>query len=110
MSARAPLWTSDEAARATGGKANRDWSAHGVSIDTRSIERGDFFVALQGDSRDGHGFVAAALEKGAAAALVSRVPDGLTSPAPLLIACATHNRLKDLCPPPPAHSPPKSLA
>ncbi|HMI95240.1 MAG TPA: UDP-N-acetylmuramoylalanyl-D-glutamyl-2,6-diaminopimelate--D-alanyl-D-alanine ligase [Micropepsaceae bacterium] len=96
MSARAPLWTSDEAARATGGKANRDWSAHGVSIDTRSIAPGDLFVALQGDSRDGHGFVAAALEKGAASALVSRVPDGVASGAPLLIVEDTQRGLEDL--------------
>src|SRR5258706_1663546 len=96
MSARAPLWTSDEAARATGGNANRSWSAYGVSIDTRSIERGDLFVALHGDSRDGHGFVAAALEKGAAAALVSRVHDGVASDAPLLIVDDTQKGLEDL--------------
>src|SRR5258706_3539866 len=96
MSARAPLWTSDEAARATGGKATRGWSAYGVSIDTRSIERGDLFVALHGDSRDGHGFVAAALEKGAAAALVSRVHDGVASDAPLLIVGDTQRGLEDL--------------
>src|SRR5258708_38421450 len=96
MSARPPLWTSDEAARATGGKTNRDWSAHGISIDTRSIERGGLFVALLGDSRDGHGFVPAALEKGAAAALVSRVPDGVTSGAPLLIVGDTQKGLEDL--------------
>ena len=96
MSARVPLWTSDEAARATGGKANRDWSAHGISIDTRSIERGDLFIALLGDSRDGHDFVAAALEKGAAAALVSRVPDGVAPAAPLLIVSDTQKGLEDL--------------
>src|SRR5258706_3213542 len=96
MSARAPLWTSDEAARATGGNANRSWSAYGVSIDKRSIERGDLFVALHGDSRDGHGFVAAALEKGAGAALVSRVHDGVASDAPLLIVDDTQKGLEDL--------------
>jgi len=93
MSARSPLWTAEEAARATGGKATSDWSAYGVSIDTRSIERGDLFVALQGESRDGHGFVAAALEKGAAAALVSRVPDGAAPGAPLLIVGDTQKGL-----------------
>ncbi|HYK81076.1 MAG TPA: UDP-N-acetylmuramoylalanyl-D-glutamyl-2,6-diaminopimelate--D-alanyl-D-alanine ligase [Micropepsaceae bacterium] len=96
MSTRAPLWTSDEAARATGGKATSDWSAYGVSIDTRSLERGDLFLALQGESRDGHGFVAAALEKGAAAALVSRVPDGVAPNAPLLIVGDTQKGLEDL--------------
>ena len=96
MRTQAPLWSSDEATRATGGKAKRDWSAHGVSIDTRSIEPGDLFVALRGDSRDGHDFVATALEKGAAAALVSRVPDGVASGAPLLIVRDTQRGLEDL--------------
>ena len=44
----------------------------------------DRFVALK-DVRDGHDFVAAALAKGAAAALVSRVPEGVAPDAPLLI-------------------------
>jgi UDP-N-acetylmuramoyl-tripeptide--D-alanyl-D-alanine ligase len=35
--------------------------------------------------RDGHDFVAQALENGAAAALVSRVPDGVAQDAPLLV-------------------------
>ncbi|MFN4192307.1 MAG: UDP-N-acetylmuramoyl-tripeptide--D-alanyl-D-alanine ligase [Tabrizicola sp.] len=78
------LWTSDEAARATGGRVTRDWQASGVSIDTRTLQPGELFVALK-DVRDGHDFVAQALEKGAAAALVSRIPDGVDAGAPLLI-------------------------
>ena len=79
------LWTSFEAQVATGGKIQGpDWSARGVSIDTRTIEQGDLFVALKAE-RDGHEFVAAALDKGASAALVSRVPDGVAADAPLLI-------------------------
>jgi UDP-N-acetylmuramoyl-tripeptide--D-alanyl-D-alanine ligase len=78
------LWTADDAAAATGGRATRDWHATGVSIDTRTLRRGDLFVALQA-ARDGHDFVAQALEKGAAAALVSRIPEGVAPDAPLLI-------------------------
>ncbi|MFD1794366.1 UDP-N-acetylmuramoyl-tripeptide--D-alanyl-D-alanine ligase [Paracoccus aurantiacus] len=78
------LWTSEDAVAATGGNATRDWQANGVSIDTRTIRQGDLFVALK-DVRDGHDFVAQALEKGAAAALVSHVPDGVADDAPLLI-------------------------
>lgn len=59
------LWTSDAAAQATGGKVTVAWKARGVSIDTRTIEPGDLFVALEA-ARDGHDFVAQALEKGAA--------------------------------------------
>ena len=78
------LWTASEAEAATGGKAVGDWSVEGVSIDTRTIEAGDLFVALK-DVRDGHDFVGQALEAGAGAALVSRVPDGVAADAPLLI-------------------------
>ncbi len=78
------LWTSDEAAAATGGRAVGEWACTGVSIDTRTLEAGDLFVALK-DVRDGHEFVAQALEKGAAAALVSHIPDGVAEDAPLLI-------------------------
>ncbi len=78
------LWTSSDAAAATGGRNTADWTANGVSIDTRTIQPGDIFVALK-DARDGHDFVAAALAKGAAAALVSRIPEGLPADAPLLI-------------------------
>ena len=56
------LWTSAEAAAATGGRAQGSWAASGVSIDTRTIRLGDLFVALTA-ARDGHGFVAQALEK-----------------------------------------------
>lgn len=78
------LWTSADAAAATGGVSTQNWLANGVSIDTRTIEAGDLFVALK-DIRDGHEFVAQALEKGAAAALVTHRPDGVGSDAPLLI-------------------------
>ena len=78
------LWTAAEAAKATGGRATTDWQVNGVSIDTRTIQPGDLFVALKA-ARDGHDFVAQALEKGAGAALVSRIPDGVSEDAPLLI-------------------------
>ena len=78
------LWTSKDAATATGGETTIKWAANGVSIDTRTIQAGDLFVALKAD-RDGHNFVAMALEKGAAAALVTHRPDGVAADAPLLI-------------------------
>ena len=67
-----PLWTSRDAVTATGGSAAKDWSATGISIDTRSLEKGDLFIALAGPNFDGHDFVDAAFRAGAAAALVSR--------------------------------------
>ncbi len=78
------LWTAAEASAATGGRAVGDWVASGISIDTRTLCPGDLFVALKA-ARDGHDFVAQALAQGAAAALVSRVPEGIGDDAPLLI-------------------------
>ena len=71
LDAPSPLWTSDEAAAATGGKAFGTWAVNGVSIDTRSLQPGNLFVALS-DMRDGHDFAANAFAAGAEAALVSR--------------------------------------
>ena len=93
---RPPLWTSFDAAVATGGKTSGRWVATGVSIDTRTLERGDLFVALTGENRDGHEFVADALKKGAAAALVSREPPGALSDAPLLMVNDTQAGLEGL--------------
>jgi UDP-N-acetylmuramoyl-tripeptide--D-alanyl-D-alanine ligase len=70
------LWSAAEAAEATGGTVASAWEAEGVSIDTRTLVPGELFVALAA-ARDGHDFVAQALEQGAAAALVSHVPDGV---------------------------------
>jgi UDP-N-acetylmuramoyl-tripeptide--D-alanyl-D-alanine ligase len=66
-----PLWTSEEIAAATAGKATAAFTATGVSIDTRTIEPGDLFVAL-GGVRDGHEFVEQAMGKGAAGVLASQ--------------------------------------
>lgn len=52
----------------------------GVTTDSRSVSPGALFVALQGDRFDGHDFVQTALQQGAIAAVVSRLPqhsDGL---------------------------------
>ena len=78
------LWSSDEAALATGGTNTCDWSASGVSIDTRTLNRGDIFVAIT-DKRDGHDFVAEAFAKGASAAIVSSIPDNVCHEKPFLI-------------------------
>lgn len=44
----------------------------GVSTDTRTLKEGDLFVALTGESSDGHKFLADALTKGASGVVVTR--------------------------------------
>ena len=67
-----------------GSSSGSAWEASGISIDTRTLKPGDLFVALR-DRRDGHDFVADAFRKGAAAALVSRIPEGVAQDSSLLI-------------------------
>jgi UDP-N-acetylmuramoyl-tripeptide--D-alanyl-D-alanine ligase len=68
-----PLWTVAEAVAATGGRPEglSDGPLSSVSIDSREIVPEALFVAIKGDTLDGHDFVEAALEAGASAALVS---------------------------------------
>jgi UDP-N-acetylmuramoyl-tripeptide--D-alanyl-D-alanine ligase len=67
-----PLWTLGEVVDATRARClgAREAPVAGFSIDTRSLQPGDGFVAIRGPNRDGHGFVAAALDQGAACAIV----------------------------------------
>lgn len=90
------LWTAEAAAEATGGKVQGSWEATGVAIDTRELKPGDLFIALQGDARDGHEFVGNALAKGAAAAMVTHVPEGVAGDAPLLLVDDTMDALMAL--------------
>jgi len=70
------LWSAAEIARATGGTASAVFAAHGVAFDSREVGRGDLFVALRGESSDGHRFAAQAFAQGAAGAIVSERVDG----------------------------------
>lgn len=56
-----------EARNAAAGRRRR---FTGVSTDSRTVRRGELFVALRGDSFDGNAFVARAFRRGAAAAVV----------------------------------------
>ena len=67
--------TASEVVRACGGElvsGEPDTKITGVSTDTRTIKAGDLFVALTGESSDGHKFLADALAKGASGVMVSR--------------------------------------
>jgi UDP-N-acetylmuramoyl-tripeptide--D-alanyl-D-alanine ligase len=68
-----PLWTVAEVVAATGGRPEGllEGPIGSISIDSRDIQPDALFVAIKGDTHDGHDFVGKALEQGAAAALVS---------------------------------------
>ena len=66
------LWTSAEIETATGGVVSGPFAATGVAFDSREVGPGDLFIALKGETTDGHRFVDGAFEQGAAGAIVSR--------------------------------------
>ena len=72
-----PLWTSQEIARTLNVEVASLWQCHGISIDSRTLEEGDLFFALIGPHSDGHDFVKMAIAKGAVAAIVSKLVEGL---------------------------------
>lgn len=65
------LWTSAAIAAATGGTASGEFGADGVTFDSREVTAGDLFIALKGETTDGHRFIDRALAQGAAGLLVS---------------------------------------
>ena len=79
-----PLWTiaEIEAALETTSTGSPAISVNGVSIDSRTLKSGDLFFAIKGERMDGHRFVGAAIEKGAAAAVVEQAFEA-TSYCPL---------------------------
>ena len=70
--------------------------ATGVSIDSRSLRPGDLFVAIRGARFDGHRFVADAVARGAAAAVVSDAAALGTPPAPGIVVDDTLRALQAL--------------
>jgi len=70
------LWTSEEIAAATGGTASQPFEVTGVTFDSREVGPGDLFVAMPGTVHDGHKFVEAAFEAGAAGVIVSQPVNG----------------------------------
>src|ERR1700674_152219 len=69
-------WTVEEVARALGvtppGGVDPLARLAGVSIDSRTMARGELFVAIHGPRHDGHDFVVAALDAGALGAVVAQ--------------------------------------
>jgi UDP-N-acetylmuramoyl-tripeptide--D-alanyl-D-alanine ligase len=81
------LWDLKELAAAAQGdvQGRVNGSFIGVSIDSRSVAAGDIFVAIKGDKMDGHDFVAGAIEKGAAVAIVSKIDPTWRADLPLIV-------------------------
>ncbi len=82
-----------EAAQAIGAQAvGPEVRFEGLSTDTRSVARGELFVAIRGEKYDGHVFLEVAKQRGAAAAMVDRTHLG-PAPLPLLVVEDTRKGL-----------------
>ncbi len=95
----APLWTLDamSAAMRADPRGPLPDGVGGLSIDTRTIGAGEAFFAIEGDNRDGHEFVEAALAAGAGLAVVARAKAGrFKADAPLLLVDDVLEALRDL--------------
>ncbi len=74
-----------ELAAATGGRllqGDQDWTIAHAAVDSRKVQPGDLFVAVQGERTDGHLYIDKALEAGAAGVLMERavaLPAGVSA-------------------------------
>ena len=82
-----PLWQARELVDATGGKLEDEpvKPLNGVSIDSRTIDQGDVFIAIEGENSDGHNYVAKAFAAGAGLAIVARDSAEMRAAGPLLV-------------------------
>jgi len=93
-----PSFDAADVARWSGGvwRAAPAHPVSGVSIDTRTLQPGDLFVAIRGEKSDGHAFVATAIANGAGAVMVEDESSlrGLNIPA--IVVSSTRTALLQL--------------
>ena len=97
------MFSLGQVAEATGGAlmGDADCGLTSVSTDTRDLQAGVLFVALEGDRFDGHDFLAKALKSGAGALLVSKAEalpgqGEAASPPRAVVVSDTLTALQDL--------------
>ncbi len=91
------LWKGDDVIAAITGRADHaNWTASGVSIDSRSLQPGDLFIAIVGPVHDGHKFAAAAAASGASALILNHRPDDLPDDACVILVEDTQRALEEL--------------
>ncbi|WP_288935262.1 UDP-N-acetylmuramoyl-tripeptide--D-alanyl-D-alanine ligase [uncultured Sphingomonas sp.] len=85
------LWTAAEIAAAVSGIAPADFVVDGVAFDSREVGQDDLFIALTGESTDGHRFLPQAFAQGAGGAIVAQ-----ETPHPHVRVADTFAALNDL--------------
>ena len=89
-------WTAVDVVNAAHGHClhEQTWQAHGVAIDSRTLQPGDLFIALQGPTHDAHEYVAQAFAAGCSAAIVARQPSQVPAGSPLIFVDDTFKALE----------------
>lgn len=87
-----PKYSANDLRIATNGFIKEEIEASAISIDSRTIKPGEIFIAIKGDNFDGHDYVEAAMQKGAACAIISREIFGENN----LLVADTFQALKNL--------------
>src|SRR4029077_18012236 len=92
------LWALDPmtAAMQAEGAGPLPADVNGISIDSRTLVKGDAFFAIKGENRDGHDFVEGALKAGAGLAVLEREQRDRFPGAPLLIVTDVLEALRNL--------------
>ena len=65
------LWESSKVAKVVKGTISNNFPIYGISIDTRSLKKGDMFIAIKGINNNGHDYIDDAFKKGASCVLAS---------------------------------------
>lgn len=90
------LWNNASVEAATGSKSTQNWSASGISIDSRRVNKGDLFIAIKGEKFDGHEFINNAFIAGASACIAHYKPNNVSDDLPVVVVGDTMKALYDL--------------
>ena len=79
------IFSAEELHSIVGGKLfENDWLVSGISIDSRTIQKNDLFIALKA-KRDGNDFIVSAIENGAKAAIINKIPKDFPKNFPFIL-------------------------
>ena len=79
------IFSAEELHSIVGGKLfKNDWLVSGISIDSRTIKKNELFIALKA-KRDGNDFIVSAIENGAKAAIINKIPKDLPKNFPFIL-------------------------
>ncbi len=80
-----PLWPATDLRLALSAQVADSVVGYGVSIDTRTLNLGDIYIALRGERVDGHAYVHQAVAKGASVCLVDHLVDNVPASKQIVV-------------------------